>query len=513
MAEPWWKSAVVYQIYPRSFLDTTGDGVGDLEGIRRKLGYVAELGVDTIWLSPFYPSPMADFGYDVADHCDVDPLFGSLADFDRLLAEAHAAGLKVLIDWVPNHTSDQHPWFVEARSSRHNPKRDWYIWRDQPNNWTCAFTRQPAWTWDEATGQYYLHLFLAEQPDLNWANPEVREAMYGVVRFWLDRGVDGLRIDVMHGLGKDPAFPDDPPELAALPHSSHHDDPRTHPIIRELRSLVDSYPGERMMVGEVYILDTHKVASYYGTPSEPELHLSFNFPPLYTAWDAAKWRRQIERAARELDPREAWPTWVLSNHDNPRHHTRYGSEARARAAAVLLLTLRGTPFLYAGEELGLADASVPPERVVDPGGRDGCRAPLPWTAAPDHGWGVSEPWLPWPPEADARNAESLEADRSSILWLYRSLLAARRGSDALRLGSLELLDGPEGVVAFRRTYGDDVRTVLVNFTDAPVRVDLPGVTGPAGAASAAAGAAGTVEVGTGTYVDGVLGPDAAVVLR
>ena len=501
----WWRGAVVYQIYPRSFLDTDGDGVGDLEGIRRKLPHIAGLGVDAVWLSPFYRSPMADFGYDVADYCDVDPLFGTLADFDRLLADAHGLGLRVLVDWVPNHTSDQHPWFVESRSSRSSPKRDWYVWRDEPNNWTAAFTHDSAWTLDEATGQHYLHLFLPQQPDLNWANPEVVEAMHGVMRFWLDRGVDGFRVDVVHLLGKDPALPDDPPELVGLPKSGTNDDPRTHPIIRGLRGVLDEYPGGRAMVGEVYLLDTAKVAAYYGRPDEPELHMAFNFPPLYTAWDAGKWRRQIERAAAALDPREAWPTWVLSNHDNPRHRTRYGgSEARARAACVLLLTLRGTPFLYAGEELGLEDCVVPADRVVDPGGRDGCRAPIPWTAEPGHGWGVEDAWLPWPPSAGSRCAAALDDDAGSILSLYRAVLAARRASPALSVGSLELLDAPDGVLAYERAHGDDRRVVLVNFTDSPVAV--------------LAGVGGELVVGTGTgtrqwdAAAGLLGPDAAAVL-
>jgi alpha-glucosidase len=510
VTQRWWQSAVVYQIYPRSFLDTNGDGVGDLEGIRGKLDHIAGLGVDAIWLSPFFPSPMADFGYDVADYCDVDPLFGTLADFDRLLAEAHARGLRVLIDWVPNHSSAQHPWFVESRSSRDNPKRDWYIWRDQPNNWIAAFTRDSAWTWDEATGQHYLHLFLPEQPDLNWENPEVVEAMHDVLRFWLDRGVDGFRIDVVHGLGKDPALLDDPPELAGIPRSGTNDDPRTHPLIRGFRKLLDSYPGDRVMVGEVFLLDTAKVATYYGDGDE--LHLAFNFPPLFTAWDAAKWRRQISIAQAQLDPIDAWPTWVLSNHDNPRHRTRYGSEARARAAVVLLLTLRGTPFLYAGEEFGLEDAAVPAARVVDPGGRDGCRAPIPWTAAADHGWGVVDPWLPWPPDAAGRNAEALEGDPSSILRLYREVLAARRESPALQRGDLTLLDGPDGVLAYRRVHGDDARTVLINFTDQPVPVDLEAFD-RADAAYAASARSNGVVVATGGYGDGVLGPSAAVVLR
>jgi alpha-glucosidase len=498
-AVPWWQSAVVYQIYPRSFRD-------DLNGIRNGLDHIASLGVDAIWLSPVFRSPMADFGYDVADYCDIDPQFGTLADMDALIAEAHERGIRVLLDWVPNHTSDQHPWF-------HDPaKHDWYIWRDgtpdrPPNNWQAAFTNGPAWTWDDEHQQWYLHLFLPQQPDLNWANPAVVAAMHDVLRFWLDRGVDGFRIDVVHGLGKDPALPDDPPvdaPLADLPHASLNDHESTHGILRDLRRLLDSYPGDRVMVGEVYLLDTGKVARYYGARGD-ELHLAFNFPPLYTAWDAAKWRRQIERAAAAFDPIGAWPTWVLSNHDNPRHRTRYGGpsdDRRARAAAVLLLTLRGTPFLYAGEELGLEDAAIPPDRVVDPGGRDGCRAPIPWTPdGPAHGWATDQPWLPWPPEPEVRNVATEDADPGSILNLYRRLLAARRASPALREGSLTLLDGlPDGVLGYQRRSGSDHLIVFVNFTNAEVHV---------GAASGE----GDVLVGTGAYEDGVLGPAAAVLIR
>jgi len=258
------------------------------------------------------------------------------------------------------------------RSSRQDPRRDWYIWRDgtpdtPPNNWTAAFTGGSAWSWDDATGQWYLHLFLPEQPDLNWANPEVVEAMHGVMRFWLDRGVDGFRIDVVHGIGKDPALPDDPPETRGLPHATINDTEETHELIRGMRRLVDGYPGDRLILGEVYLLSTAQVAEYYG--ADDELHLAFNFPPLYTPWDAGRWHRQIAETHRLVDGRGAWPTWVLSNHDNQRHRTRYGgSEDRARAAVVLLLGLRGSPVLYAGEELGLEDAVVPPDRLVDPGG-------------------------------------------------------------------------------------------------------------------------------------------------
>jgi len=389
MAEgPWWKSAVVYQIYPRSFADSDGDGIGDLEGIRRHLDHLHWLGVDAVWISPFFRSPMADFGYDVSDYCDVDPIFGTLNDFDRLVQEAHSRDLKVIIDWVPNHTSDRHPWFVESRASRDNPRRDWYVWVDgspdrPPNNWKAAFsTTDPAWTWDEATGQWYLHLFLPQQPDLNWRDPEVVAAMHDTLRFWLDRGVDGFRMDVVHALVKRAGFPDvEDPWLD----TARFDEPATHERIRGFRRLLDGYPGDRVSVGEVFILSTAKVAEYYG--NNDELHMAFNFPPLFAPWDAAKWRTRIDRVVEELDPRGAWPTWVLSNHDNPRHRTRYGgSEARARAAAVLLLTLRGTPFMFQGEELGLENAEVPPEREVDPGGRDGVRTPIPWDASPGHGW-------------------------------------------------------------------------------------------------------------------------------
>ncbi len=479
MDEPWWKSAVVYQIYPRSFCDTNGDGVGDLGGIRRHLDHIAGLGVDAIWISPFFTSPMKDYGYDVADYCDVDPLFGDLDDFDRLIADAHARGIRLLIDWVPNHSSDQHPWFVESRSSRDNPKADWYWWRDgspdvPPNNWVAAFTGGPAWTWGEAREQWYLHNFLSEQPDLNWRNPDVVEAMHDTLRFWLDRGVDGFRIDVVHLIGKTTDLPDAPVDERGNVQPVHdYDD--THDHLRAIRTLLDSYVGDRTSVGEVYLMSTKRVATYYG--DSDELHLAFNFPPLYAPWTAEAWRKRIDRVVEELSPRDAWPTWVLSNHDNPRHRTRYGSEAKARAAAVLLLTLRGTPFLYAGEELGLEDAVVPADRVLDPGGRDGCRAPIPWNAEAGHGWGAGDPWLPWPPDAESvMNVEAQGNDPSSCLALYRSLLSARSGSAALRLGSFAWLDGTagQGVLAYERAHDDDRRTVLVNFTDQAHSVAVDG---------------------------------------
>lgn len=498
---PWWKEAVFYQIYPRSFADSDGDGVGDLAGIRAHLGDLAWLGVDALWISPFFRSPMADFGYDVSDYCDVDPLFGDLADFDALVADAHLLGMKVVIDWVPNHTSDQHPWFVDAASSRDSPRRHWYVWRDPapdgspPNNWVAAFDlTAPAWTFHEPTGQWYLHLFEAAQPDLNWDEPAVVEAMHDTLRFWLDRGVDGFRADVVHGIGKHPALPDDPPEVTGIPHCALNDEPVTHERLRAIRTLIDSYPGERMMVGEVFLLSTEAVATYYG--DDDELHLAFNFPPLFAPWLADRWADCIEDARRSIDPRGAWPTWVLSNHDNPRHRTRYDrgaarageepaiaarrSEARARAAAVLLLTLRGTPFIYQGDELGLVDADIPRDRRVDPGGRDGCRAVLPWDSSDDHGWptghGVTT-WLPSAPEADSRNRVTQQGRPNSILNLYRRAIAIRKACPALTHGSYDPLESAEGTLAFRRQLESSACTVLVNLTGDPVDMASLGLAG------------------------------------
>ncbi|HVA75070.1 MAG TPA: alpha-amylase family glycosyl hydrolase [Acidimicrobiales bacterium] len=491
---------MIYQIYPRSFCDASGDGVGDLEGIRRHLDHVARLGTDAIWLSPFFKSPMADFGYDVSDYCDVDPLFGDIDTFDRLVQQAHERGLKVIVDFVPNHTSDRHPWFEESRSSRDNPKHDWYYWRDgrtdaeggwgppgsegrMPNNWRAAFPEvggkefPPAWTWDRRRDQFYLHLFLEEQPDLNWGNPGVRAAMEDVLRFWMARGVDGFRIDVIHGIGKDPALPDLPPNLAPIPVIALNDHPSAHPYVCSLRSVVDTWeePPRRMLVGEVVLPTAGHTLAYYGTAALPELNLVFNFHPLRAPWQASAWRRRVQEVEEMLGPGGWWPTWVLSNHDNPRHRTRYGSEGRARAAALLLLTLRGTPFLYAGEELGLEDAEVPPQRSVDPGGRDGCRAPIPWDATPAHGWaGGPDPWLPWPPGAAAgMNVADQMDDPDSVLHLYRRILVARKASPALLHGTFRWIESPQDTLAYTRESGGDTRLVVINFGDREVKVGLP----------------------------------------
>jgi alpha-glucosidase len=502
---PWWRESVVYQIYPRSFADANGDGVGDLNGITDRLDHLDDLGVDAVWLSPIFRSPMKDFGYDVADYCSVDPVFGTDDDLDRLIAGLHSRGMRLLLDWVPNHTSDQHPWFVESRSSRSNPRRDWYVWRDPapdggpPNNWRAAFKGVPAWTFDDATGQYYLHLFLAEQPDLNWSNPEVEAAMHDTLRHWLDRGVDGFRADVVHLIGKGSVLADLPELTDGVPNAPvvMIDEPFTHELLRRIRSLLDGYAHDPMMVGEVYLLRPGQAVTYLG--DNDELHLSFDFRPVHATWDAEAMRRTIARSQSEFaDP--AWPTWVLSNHDQPRHRSRYGSEAAARAAAVISLTMRATPFLYAGEEFGLENAVIPPDRVVDPDGRDGCRAPIPWTPAPDHGWGDA-PWLPFPPEPEHRNAVTLRGEPSSILHLYRSLLRLRRANPELRGGSFTLIDdhGESGddLVAFRR--GDTFVSVC-NFSAEQRTTSL-------------AGALEVSSVAGRTTFDGTLAAYEAVVLR
>jgi alpha-glucosidase len=370
----WWKHGVLYQIYPRSFQDTDGDGVGDLKGISERLEYLEWLGVDAIWISPVYPSPMADFGYDVSDYCSIDPLFGSLEEFDRLVAAAHARKIKVILDFVPNHTSERHPWFLESRASRINPKRDWYIWREggpdgsPPNNWLSQFGG-PAWTREARTGQYYLHSFLPEQPDLNWRNPAVRTAMYDVLRFWLDRGVDGFRVDVIWLLIKDAALRDNPPNPNYRPNEAgiHRfmqvysaDQPETHEVVAEMRFVLDQY-DERVLIGEIY-LPIERLVTYYGQDLRGA-QLPFNFQLLHTAWTAAAVGKLVTDYEGALPP-GGWPNWVLGNHDQPRIAARVG-EAQARVAAMLLLTLRGTPTMYYGDELGIGRVAIPQKAVKD----------------------------------------------------------------------------------------------------------------------------------------------------
>jgi oligo-1,6-glucosidase/alpha-glucosidase len=489
---PWWESGVIYQIYPRSFQDSNGDGVGDLEGIRRRLDHVAELGVDAVWLSPIFPSPMADFGYDVSNYCDVAPIFGDLATFDALLAEVHARGLKLLLDFVPNHTSDQHPWFVESRASRNNPKRDWYIWRDPapgggpPNNWTSDMGGS-AWELDPATGQYYLHAFLREQPDLNWRNPEVRAAMHDVLRFWFDRGVDGFRIDVLWHCIKAEGLPDNPPnpvyrpelgeKFKVLQHNSANR-PEVHEIAASFRKIADGY-GERLLVGEI-CLPVPILMDYYGSVDRPGVHLPFNFQLLDAAWNAETLARIICDYEAAL-PAGGWPNWVMGSHDAPRIAGRIG-EAQARVAAMLLLTLRGTPTLYQGDELGIGRVEIPPERMRDPQelrqpglglGRDRSRTPMPWDASAHAGFSTAEPWLPLNGDWPTRNVARQSEDARSMLSLYRDLLALRRRRPALSVGALADVKCAGEVLQYERREGDERLLVALNLSAEPRRLALP----------------------------------------
>ena len=476
----WWRDGVVYQIYPRSFQDSNGDGIGDLPGIISRLDHLndgtpSSLGVDGIWLSPFYRSPMKDFGYDVADYCDVDPIFGSLADVDRLLSEAHRRGIHVIVDLVPNHTSDQHPWFEAARSSRGDPKRDWYRWADPrpgggpPNNWRSVFRRVgSAWTLDRRTGQYYLHHFLPEQPDLNWWNEAVREAMDGVMRFWLDRGVDGFRVDVAHGLVRPRDLRNNPPfQVRGWPRLRNWDLEEVHEIHRRWRKLLDSYDGDRMAVGEVNPRGLARLVRYYG--NDDELQLSFNFGFLEQPWRAEAFRSIVERWEALLPP-VSWPDYTLSNHDRSRAVTRYG-EARAGVAAMLLLTLRGTPFLYYGEEIGMTDVVIPRDRIVDIDGRDPERTPMQWDATPNGGFTSGGPWLPMGDFA-RRNVRGQRDDPASLLSLYRRLVWVRKRSVALRRGKYRSIRAPRGVFAYAREAEGEQVLVALNFTRSPLRVAL-----------------------------------------
>ncbi len=497
----WWRHAVFYEIYVRSFQDSNGDGIGDLDGIIQRLDYLndgtpSSLGVDAVWLTPIYPSPMRDFGYDVADYVDVHPVFGDLRTFDRFVEEAHRRGIRVVLDFVPNHTSSEHPWFQDSRTSRTSPRRDWYIWRDPkpggspPNNWVSSFGG-PAWSLDPHSAQYYLHSFLPEQPDLNWRNPQVIEAMENVLRFWLDRGVDGFRVDVIHKLVKDRALRDNPKPLPEEEHPVYHfggqvhlydeDQPEVHDIIRRWRTLLDRY-GERMMVGEVYLFDAERIARYYGTGGD-ELHLAFNFRFLWSPWDAASFRHEVETMERLL-PAGAQPTYVLSSHDAPRHLTRFDhpslAHARARMAALMLLTLRGSPFLYYGEEIGMRDVPIPPDRICDPVGqrfpglgRDPERTPMQWDAGPYAGFSTVEPWLPLPEDYKQCNVEAQRQDPASLLSFYRALIWKRKSSLALLEGGYRTLPCPESVFAYLREHREQTLAIALNFGSEPVTVTFP----------------------------------------
>jgi alpha-glucosidase len=482
LAVPWWHRGVIYEIYVRSFYDANGDGVGDLAGIAQKLDHLCELGADAFWITPFYPSPMADHGYDVANYVGVDPLFGTLADFDALVRAAHARGLKVIVDLVPNHTSDEHPWFVESRRSRTSAKRDWYLWRDSapdgsvPNNWLSVFGG-PAWEWDAATGQYYYHAFHRKQPDLNWRNPEVEAAMLEVMRFWLERGADGFRVDVMWHLIKDAEYRDNPPNPLYQPGGSPYasilpvystDQPEVHEIVRKMRALVDGY-GERVLIGEIY-LPVEQLVRYYG--DRCGAHLPLNFQLISLPWLAPRISAAIDVYEASLGEHD-WPNWVLGNHDQPRVATRLGP-AQARVAAMLLLTLRGTPTLYYGDEIGMPNVPVPIELAQDPQGRnlglahsrDPARTPLRWDAGPTAGFTKGVPWLPVG-AADASSVESQRRDPQSMLTLHTRLTALRRDAPALHGGRYRPLHVDDAVFVFQREADGERYAIGLNFTSSP----------------------------------------------
>ncbi len=489
----WWKHGLIYQIYPRSFMDSNGDGIGDFNGLISKLDYLQKLGFDGIWLSPFYPSPMKDFGYNVSDYCDIDPVFGDLAIFDTLVRELHARNLKLLIDWVPNHTSDQHPWFIESRSSRDNPKRDWYLWHDAkpdgsvPNNWPCAFGGSP-WEWDAHTDQYYLHSFLPEQPDLNWRNPEVVAAMHSVMRFWLDRGVDGFRINVPFYMIKDAQFRDN----VALPtpilnelsdytvwsevYDQHQ--PEVHEVLRGFRTVLDGY-ADRAMVGEVWASTRREWASYLGNGSD-ELHMAFYFFFLRAPWDVLRFK-QLTDGLNEVVPENGHAAIPFSSHDDPRAISRWGV-ANARSLALLQLTLPGTPFVYYGEEIGMRQVPITIEQMQDPVairrgdvrfGRDGNRTPMQWSSEPGAGFTRGTPWLPFGEEYAQINVETEQAEPDSLLHFYERLIAFRKTIPALYAGKLRTLDGmPASILGYVRTLDAERCWMFVNFGDQTVHIPL-----------------------------------------
>lgn len=477
----WWQKEIIYQIYPRSFMDSTGDGIGDLNGIIQRLDYIKNLGVRGVWISPIFPSPMADFGYDVSDYSAIHPMFGTMEDFDRLLKEIHHRGLKLILDFVPNHSSDQHEWFKESRSSRNNPKRDWYIWRDPaadggpPNNWLSEFGGS-GWEMDEKTGQYYYHAFLKEQPDLNWRNPEVQEAMLKAMKFWLDKGVDGFRVDVMWHMIKDDQFRNNPvnpdydgkgsPYDQLIPAFST-DQPEVHKIVEMMRSLLDEYE-DRVLIGEIY-LPIHKLVTYYGQ-NKKEAHLPFNFTLIELPWDA----KRIEAAVDEYEgslPAEGWPNWVLGNHDKSRIASRVG-EKQAKIAAILLLSLKGTPTMYYGDEIAMTDVSIPKEKIHDPReknvpgrglNRDPERTPMQWDDSKFAGFSNTEPWLPLMDEYEKVNVQEEMKDPESMLNFYIRLIKLRQQEPALHVGDYIPVASEGNLFSYLRVFHEKEYLIILNM--------------------------------------------------
>jgi alpha-glucosidase len=485
----WWRDGVIYQIYPRSFADSNADGLGDLPGILSRLDYLADLGIDAIWLSPFYPTPDRDFGYDISDYCDVDPRFGTLADFDRLVAEAHRRGIRLVLDLVLNHTSDQHPWFQGSRSSREDPKRDWYIWRSRPNNWQASFGGK-AWAYDPLTGEYYLHLFTVEQPDVNWRNPQVHQAQLDVFRFWMGRGVDGFRLDVFNAYFKHAGLPDNPPKFGLRGfdrqrHIHDIDQPEMMPLLNEIRTLLDSSPGH-YAVGETYFATLQKTVSYCGPDG---LHAAFSFD--FTSMDLRypwnpRWimKRVVAREA-VFNLAGVWPTTVMGNHDLPRPASRYArgeDDAQPFLAMALLLTLRGTPFMYYGEEIGMRNIPLRRDEILDPPGRkywpiykgrDICRSPMQWDDSPFAGFSTVKPWLPLHPDYPCRNVAAQQANPASLFNFTKKLLLLRKQTPALRRGNFLPLKSPPGTLVYLRLQPEQAVLVALNFGRRRRKFPLP----------------------------------------
>ena len=491
----WWKHGVFYQIYPRSFMDSNGDGDGDLQGIIDRLDYISELGVDAIWISPIYASPLMDNGYDVSDYTDIHPMFGDMETFDRFLTAVHKRNLRLVMDYVPNHTSDQHPWFIESRSSRDNVKRDWYIWKDAkpdgspPNNWESIFGG-PGWRWDEVTNQYYLHTFLKEQPDLNWRNPEVIEAMQDVLRFWLDRGVDGFRMDTIMSCIKHPDFPDNPPIEENSPYEPFGRkleplysmrQPGVHEISRGFRKILDSYNGERVMIGETWIFIFKELVTYYGENLD-EFHIPFNFMGTTIAWNAVKIKDAIS-AYYAVMPKGATPNFVFGSHDVHRLATRFGLENH-RSAAMLLLTLWGIPIIYYADELGMEDVNIPPKLWQDQWGknlpdlnvgRDPERTPMQWDDSPNAGFSPAgvKTWLPIAENYQELNVLKQQRNKASTLNFYKSLLKLRREIKALHAGTLYFIEEvPVEIMAYVRSVEKQRVLVVINFVGKRYRLNL-----------------------------------------
>ena len=489
----WWQTGIVYQIYPRSFMDSNNDGIGDINGITAKLDYLQEIGVNILWLSPFYPSPMHDFGYDISDYCNVNEIFGSLEDFDNFTREAHIRGFKVIIDLVPNHTSSEHEWFKESRNSLNNEKRDWYIWRDPasdggpPNNWRSYFGGS-AWKFDKKTKQYYLHLFVEQQPDLNYRNPDVRKAMLDVMRFWLDRGVDGFRVDVIVCMIKDKLFRDNPVDPAwdgknpafELDMKYTSDRPEVHDIIKDMRGLLDEY-GDKLMIGETY-LPYNQLIQYYGKNND-ECHLSFNFHLLEAKWKADVIKGLVD-SYEEILPEGCWPSYVLGNHDQPRLASKIGAK-QIRNAAILLLTLRGTPTVYYGEELGMHNVKIPKNKIQDPPalnmseiadlvGRDPERTPMQWNSEVNAGFnnGSIEPWLPVGNDFKDINVAVQRDDEDSMLSFFKRLTYMRMNNPAFSIGDyLPLKLKTNNVFAYGRRLLEDEYIILLNFDDKVKKIE------------------------------------------